>query len=339
MRILLAVALVIVAEQVIACPICMPLPRETVADRLIAAQVVAFGREDPRQPFSFAAVKVLKGTLADTHVELFADSATRRQLASDERRRVVLVKSEEGWRNLGVANEDYQQIIQRIVVFAPEWQGEKGPQQRLEYFLTLWNHEDRAVFELAYLELGKAPYTAIRKFGAGIPVEELQPMLTRRDYFEWRSLAILMLAQQTDEASRKLIAGTFENCARLSITAHLAAWATAYVEVHGIEGVDMIERAYLRNPQRAEEEIRSVLAALSLHGQLGDAGLQARIVASYSSVLEVHPRLADVIARDLTDWNVSGFSMKFQEILADSRLELAPNVVSSLQKYKMRFSD
>jgi hypothetical protein len=229
--------------------------------------------------------------------------------------------------------------VQRIVVFAPEWQGAKGPQKRLEYFLTLWNHENRAVFELAYLELGKAPYSAIRKFGAEIPVEELQPMLTRRDYFEWRSLAILMLAQRTDEVSRQLIAGTFENCARFSLTAHLAAWATAYVELHGIEGVDAIERAYLRNPKRTEQEIRSVLAALSLHGQLGDAGLRRRIVASYGSALEDHPRVADAIARDLTEWNEFGYLAEFKKIVKNSKLVFDQDVLVNLQKYILRAGD
>ncbi len=318
MRVLATVGLLLVAVPATACPICMPLPRQTVADRLIGADVVAFGREDPSQPFSYAVTRVLKGQVADPHVELFADSTTRRQLVADEQRRVLLVKSEVGWQNLGVADEDYQQIVQRIVVFAPEWLGVNGPQKRLEYFVTLWNHENRAVFELAYLELGKAPYAAIRKFGAEIPVEELQPMLTRRDYFEWRSLAILMLAQRTDEVSQKLIAGTFENCARFSLTAHLAAWTTAYVEIHEIDGVDVIERAYLRNPKRTEEEIRSVLAALSLHGQLGDAGLRRRIVACYGSALEVHPRVADAIARDLTEWNEFSYIVEFKKIVKDS---------------------
>ncbi len=326
------------AGQAIACPICMPLPQQTVADQLIDAEVVAFGREDPEHPFSYAAVKILKGELADSHIELFADSATRRQLAADEKRFVLLVKFPGGWRCLGVADDEYQKIVRRILVFAPEWRGAEGQRKRLEYFLTLWNHENRAVFELAYLELGKAPYSSIQKFATAISIEELQPMLTRRDYLEWRSLAILMIAQRNDDATQQLITKTFENCARFSLTKNLPAWATAYVETHKTAGIDVINEKYLKDPARSEEEIRSVVAALSLHGRQDDAGLRARIVASYRSVLDVHPRVADVVVRDLTEWKESGFSREFQKILANSRLDLDPKVVSSLQNYILHFS-
>lgn len=278
----------------------MPLPRQTVADQLISAEVVALARVDPAQAFSFAALKVLKGELADPHIELFVDSATRRQLEADTSRYVLLIKSKDGWLNLGVADEKFQAIVARILAFAPEWELAHGRQKRLEYFLSLWDRESPAIFELAYLELGKAPYSQIKKFGSRFPVEELQPILTRREYLEWRSLAILMIAQRKDEATEKLVTTAFENCAKYSLTLNLSAWATAYVEIHGSKGIDVIEREYLTNSARSPAEIREVLAALSVHGRQENAVLTARIVASYASVLNVHPQAADLIARDLS---------------------------------------
>ena len=276
-----------------ACPVCTPLPRQTVADQLIEAEVVAFGRVDPAQPFSFAAVTVLKGPFADRHVELFADSATRRQLDAHGSWCVLLVKSKDGWVNLGVADEGHQKVVERILAFAPEWARAGGEKKRLEYFLSLWSHENRAIFEQAYLELGKAPYSAIKKFGARLSHEELQPILTRRDYLEWRALAILLLAQRDDESARRCITEAFENCARFSLTTNLSAWATAYVEIHKAKGVAVIEQEYLKNEKRSEEEIRCVLAALAAHSQQGDFDLRERIIASYGS--SVHPKAADAV--------------------------------------------
>ncbi|MFN0056641.1 MAG: hypothetical protein ACKV0T_31220 [Planctomycetales bacterium] len=327
------------AQPAIACPICMPLPRQTVADRLIAAEVVAFGRLDPEQPFSFAAVKILKGELAVSQVELFADSATRRQLAADESRRVLLVKSPEGWENLGVADGEYQTIVERILTFAPEWGGAKGGQKRLEYFLSLWNHENRMIFEMAYLELGKAPYSSIREFGSRIPVEELQPILTQRGYLEWRSLAILMLAQRDEESTRRLITSAFENCARFSQTMHLSAWATAYVELYQSEGVEAIERLYLKNRARSPEEIRGVLTALSVQGRQNDAALRARIVASYGSVFSVHPQATDSIVRDLSDWQEYRYATEVRGVLSTPDLKFPRDGLAFLQDYALKSDD
>jgi hypothetical protein len=251
------------------------------------------GRVDPTQPFSFAAVTVLKGQLADPHVDLFADSTTRRQLDAHSNWCVLLVHSKSGWVNLGVADEGYQKVVGGILAFSPEWARAGGGKKRLEYFLSLWSHENRAIFEQAYLELGKAPYSAIKKFGARVSHEELQPILTQRDYLEWRALAVLMLAQRDDESARRRITEAFENCARFSLTTNLSAWATAYVEIHKAQGVAVIERAYLKNEKRSLEEIRSVLTALAVHSQQGDFDLRERIIASYGR--SVHPKAADAI--------------------------------------------
>jgi hypothetical protein len=304
----------------------MPLPQRTLADQLISADAVAFGREAPHVPFSYTAVRVLKGKLPDHHVGLFADSTTRRQLNADEKRVVVLVRSKDEWKNLGVADEEYQQIVKRILVFASEWKGDDGRQKRLEYFLSLWGHENRTIRELAYLELGKAPYSSIKQFAKSISEEELQPLLTDRNYLEWRSLAILILAQRDDENSRKLISKSFGNCAQFSLTTNLAAWATAYLEVHGSNGVDVVEREYLKNKDRSDKEIRAILTALSIHGQQDNAALRERIVTSYGSALENHPLTAGLIARDLTDWK----EWRYRKEIASTLLMLRP--ASKFQK-------
>jgi len=321
----MAACLILVSQQGLGCPVCTPLPQQTVADQVIAAEVVAFGRIDPGQPFSFVAVEVLKGQLTDPRVELFADSATRHQLAAVESRFVLLVKSKDGWQSLGVVDAQYQQIVQRILSFVPEWERANGEQKRLEFFLSLWSHENRAIFELAYLELGKAPYAWIRQIGPRFSIDELEPILTRQEYFEWRSLAILLLAQRKDDATQQLINRKFEHCMRYSLTTNLSAWATAYVEVHGANGVKVIEREYLHNETRSKDEIRGVLTALSVHGRQTDADLRANIVAAYGSVLHVHPEAAYLIARDLSDWKTFVYAPEFRKILSRAELKFEPN--------------
>jgi disulfide oxidoreductase YuzD len=60
-----------------ACMVCIPFPQNTVADDLLSATVIVLARENPKKPFSYVAVEVLKGDLDAPQIELFLDSTTR----------------------------------------------------------------------------------------------------------------------------------------------------------------------------------------------------------------------------------------------------------------------
>ena len=64
----------------LACQICFPIPRNSAADHLIAADRVVLARENPEKPFSLKAVEVLKGDGDGPEIDLFLDSSTRRSL-------------------------------------------------------------------------------------------------------------------------------------------------------------------------------------------------------------------------------------------------------------------
>lgn len=315
---------ILLIEPVFSCPVCMPLPQQTLADRSIAADVVVFAREDPDKPFTYRMREVLKGQLADPHIELFADSTTRRMLNVDESRRVILIRlaGEKRWQSLGIADSEFQKIIRRILVFSSEWTGKHGEQKRIEYFLTLWGHENRSVFHLAYLELGRAPYAAIKQFASSISEDELLPLMSDRNYYEWRPLAILILSQQETKQARNLITESFEACEKFSTSQNLAAWATAYIELHGEVAVDLIEEKYLRRESRTRQEIQAVLTALSVHGRLEDPKMRNRIVKSYGNALQYHPQEAALIARDLSVWKQHQYFEKFVRILDNADIEL-----------------
>lgn len=245
----------------------MPVPRETIADRLISARFVVFARQSSSAPFQFAAQEVVKGTAGGKAIDLFVDSTIRRQLATDTSRRAVLVRKESspGWALLGVADRDYQRVIRRILVFAKEWQAKGGHEKRCRYFLTLLGHSNRAIFELAYLELGRAPYSMIQAVGRAMKRSDLEPLLKRREYLEWRPLAILLLAQSGQASDTALIAKSFDACQRLSSTRNLAAWTAAYLEVRPTEAMDRIRIHYLQNSTRTPDELAAVHEAIGVH--------------------------------------------------------------------------
>ena len=303
LRLSLLLLFALAFHSVQACMVCLPLPRTTAADRLIEADVVAFARENADQPFSYRAIEVLKGELDSPEIDLFVNSSTRRTLKANEDVVVVLVREkDQTWRTIGIADRVFQGLVRRVLAKAPEWRGEHGAERRCQFFLPLLGHENRTLFELAYLELGRAPYSTIKRVAPLIRREKLQHILTRREYIEWRPLAILMLTQNANAADRSMVKTHFDDCSRFALTTNLAAWATAYIELIEADAIEVIDEQYFRNPQRSEAEIRAVVAAMSVHGRSGHTHLRDRIVRSYETLIKQHPSAKKLVAEDLAAW-------------------------------------
>ena len=48
-------------ERARACQVCYPFPKKSVADHLIESEALVLAREDPKRPYHFASIEVLKG--------------------------------------------------------------------------------------------------------------------------------------------------------------------------------------------------------------------------------------------------------------------------------------
>jgi hypothetical protein len=318
-----------------ACPVCFLLPTKTPADFLIESEFVVLARESPQQPFTYSPVQVLKGDSAPEEFGLFVDSTTRRRLKTNLNDAVVLVRMGRGkaWRSLGIADAEYQDVVQRILLFADTWTREGGSQERYKFFLSLFGNGNRRISELAYLELGRAPYSTIKKVARAVSPDDLRPILTRREYIEWRSLAILMLAQAPDEQDREFIESSFRDRQRFSLTTNLAAWTTAYVELNRLTAVEEIEEQYLRNANRTEAEVRAVITALSVHGRDGHVELRDRIAKSYGVALQFHPKVAGLIATDLTEWKQWDLRDEVAALLAKSETKFNTSDAKAIRNY------
>lgn len=333
---LLTVSAVLAAPLMVhACAVCYVLPGKTVADHLVDSQRVVLARENPDQPFSYVAVEFLKGVATDDDYGLFVPSTTRRQLRTLPDHVVVLVRQNNtsAWRSLGIADPEYLAVLRRIIARSSEWTGDAGQRKRCEFFVSLFGHENRAIFELAYLEMGRAPYTIIRQMAPLVDRDDLHPMLQRREYYEWRPLAILLLAQNASDADRQLIEDSFHSCARFSIAANLAAWTTAYIELHGADAIAEIETMYLGDLRRTEEEIRAVVLALSVHGRCGSTAVRDQISTSYAFTLQNHPQIAPLIIENLADWGQWQYRDEVSRVLTRETLEFDPSEMETIQNY------
>ena len=318
-----------------ACQICIPFPKKSAADFLIEADAAVLAREDPERPFHYAPVEILKGRLDGEKIELFLDSTTRRGLAANPERSVVLVKSKDGasdsWRRIGVADEDLGPVVRSVLKASVAW--EKKPEERTAFFAKRLGHENDQVRALAHLEIARAPYHVIRDCAGALSREEIRAFLKNYQYVEWHALYILLLAQSEHPDDRKLIENSFDASARYQSTLRLAAWATAMVEIHEEAAIVEVEKRYFRNASRKPEELKAVIQALSVQGTNGHTHLRERIVESYGVLLQHHPAMVPQIFGDLEAWKRPEFAGEVSSFLAGNPQGLDFKTMLRLRAY------
>ena len=306
-----------------ACMVCIPVPEVSSADRLLSAKAVVLARENPNKPFTYIAVEVLKGDLETPEIELFIDSATRRRLAFNPDRSVVLALGRDqmlspsdilnprsrgvdrppgGWRSLGYATAKYEALIREILLRAPQWRSGAGRVERAKFFMGFLAETERSIHDLAYLEVARAPYETIRLADRFVPAEQVQAFLADPQYFEWRPLYILLLGVDAAPGDVTMIRDRIGFSARLNLTANLSAWATALIEAEGHAAIGWLETTFLDAPRRDPAVVLEVVKALSVQGTSRGGSLRERIAETYGKIANAYPSLAGWVARDLTAW-------------------------------------
>ena len=323
------------AGQSAACPICIGFPSRTDADVLLESHCVMLCRPDPADLFQYAPGAVLKGSYDGSDIDLLVDSTTSRILQAHPNTHVLLVQSKPNghWQSLGWMNAALEAVVQRVLAAGPSWKGPDAMKQRIEFFLTLVGHQDSRIRELAYLELGRAPYPMVRQLGRVVPREAIEPMLQERRYYEWRGLAILLLAQSDSEADRQHIRESFQAAERFAVATHLAAWAAAAMEVDAESTMDQIEEKYFGQIDRTPEELKAIFGAMSMHGSREEFAFRDRIVVCYGRLLERLPELAPQVAEDMHSWKRNELSDALTLVLDQRQDAMDQTGIMTIQRY------
>ena len=324
------------APPSLACMVCIPFPEGTAIDDLLEADVIVLARENPDKPFSYIAIETLQGELENPAIDLFVNSGTRRRLSINPELTMVLVRkrnprtSQPGerdqWQALGYASDAYETIVRHTLQNSASWQSPGGQQDRYEFFMRYLASPEREARQLAYLEVGKAPYEVIREADAFVEPASLQVFLNNPLYFEWRRLYILLLGVDATETEAELVRKRMQNLASFKQELNLSAWATAYIEIDGEQAVDWLETNYLGNPARANDEVLETLKALSTQGAPRFSELRPRIAESYQLLIETHPQLAGWVAHDLVTWQDWSFAESLAELRSRETLLDGPSI-------------
>ena len=307
------------APQSQACQICVPLPQATIADHLIDSDGVVMAREDPERPFHYVAIEVLKGDPGEEAIDTFLNSRARRILMTDPAYAMVLARSpqDDRWIALGIARGgDFEAVIRRVLE-RDDWVSRDSTDlARVMEFAKLLGHPDRRLHELAYLEVGRAPYSLIKEVSPLVPLGKMRAMLEDFQYAEWHSLAILLLGHSDSAIDRNRVYAELEMAHRMGVSRNLAAWATALIEMDGTEGLLHIEELYVDGPRRSAEELEQLVLALSTHGKT-NAGLRDNISDIYRRLMQSNPDMASGFVLDLVAWERWDFVDEYRRFRQD----------------------
>ena len=313
---LLLVLMVLWTPSAHACQICVPLPQQTLADHLLESDVVVMAREDPNRPFHYAAVEVIKGDLGQEVIDTFMNSQARRMLAADPANAMVLARSprEDNWIALGITqNGDFEKVI-RLVLERDDWNpNDRMNVARVTEFATLLSHSDRRLFELAYLEVGRAPYSMIKAVSPMVSVEKLRAMLDDFQYSKWHALAILLLGQSDNAIDRERVYAHLKMMHEFGVDRNLAAWATACIEMNGVAGLKYVSDFYFDGPEHSSREYEQIIMALSTHGK-ANSKIRDQIIDVYHKLMSSNPKIATRFVQDLIIWKRWEFVEEYQQI-------------------------
>jgi hypothetical protein len=294
-----------------ACMICIPYPKTTLADRLLHGTTVILARERVDKPYTFYTVDVLKGKMEKADFDAFINTTARRMLKQNPDDVVVFRRQngEPNWLYTAYADFEYQEFIRAILKQSSRWNEFRGNRHRIDFFAQRLNHNDRQIWEQAYLEVGRAPYASIKRIAGIVPRRRIRAFLSNFQLIEWHNLYILMLGQSRHPDDVAYIRNTLIATAAYGIDKNLSAWVTAFIETNPDTGVEEIENMYFSNKRRTPGEIEAVCRGFSVLGSesgFRDAteriARRQRIVASYGTLLENHPLMAGPVAKDLISW-------------------------------------
>jgi hypothetical protein len=295
-----------------ACVLCLPYPQKTSVDYILDSDTIVFAREDSSRHLAYAPVETLKGSAEGVVIPLLIDARTERRLQRDAGLRAVLAEDRRGgtWTFLGLAGAEYQAILREAV----GWDAQ-SPTERAKFFAPYLRSDDRALADLAFLEVARAPYGVIRDLKTDVTRDDLYRVINDWFRIDWHNLYILMLGMSDREDDIGFVRAKLFATARFEQTVNLAAYATAYIEMRGVDAVNWLAGEYLSGLPHSDAELIEVLKALSTQGNSGRDDLRPAILDAYDRLLTHRPALAGYVANDLSGWRIARFVPQMNEIL------------------------
>lgn len=283
------------APPAAACLACIEMPQQSLADRVLAAEAVALLRPMPDDPFRFAPTGFLRGGPAVPPVPFLVSRSRAAELAADPQAAVVGTWSEaEGWAVHDFGGPALAEALADLLA-----RDLSTPAARRDAFAPLVPHPDPAVARMAMVEMARLPYPVLRQAGVRIDRRLVADMAADPHWAEWAPAAIVLLGLSDDPADAAFLRRTVADMARDGRSTHLAAWATALIEVDG-HAIEWLEATYGGAVARDEGELRQIGLAMAGHAMREDR-FGTAVRAAMAGLAERSPAFTAAVAGPLMD--------------------------------------
>lgn len=327
-----AICCVLLSCPAIACTICAPSQQDNLlTQRLLLAEGAVLASPIPGNN-QFRPTVRIKGDMPKGNIVADESGGGAARLP-DSNATLLLVHSADtqSWRVLGPLSQARADWARQLVAMGPAHALGPNPSEetwakRLDFFLADLENPEPLIAQAAYDEISLAPYASLRTLKPRLDVKKLlswmdTPALTslrvvmrasRRPLYAML-LGITGLPTTVAAVESKLLSGS-----RTENQAGVAGLFAALLELRGNAGVTWVERNYLGDKHRTDNELQAAIAALSVHGNDGVRVTQERVVQAYAVLIRQNPARAGLAASDLARWERWEFGTDYLRLLKSS---------------------
>ncbi len=322
-------------RMVNACPVCTTLPETTLADHLLAAEIVVLSGPAPDNPFKFTPVRVIKGTSEGLErmpeIPFLIDSRTRAAFRADPDKLILLTfgtttKDAAGrglsrkWTRIFSLTPDREQFLEALWIVGEHWRPGKGNYaERVEFFAQFLSDKDLVLRDTALIEIDRAPYSSIQILRNKVPVDMLLQEFGTINRLSFVPVSIrLMGLQIDDDRARKAVQSRYSQ-AMHSNSAYVYEWALSGIAMDGLSAIEVVSDA-LKTETLKPNSKRSLVRALADCGTVSPA-FRNRITGVFAEVLKDDSALAMEIAIAMRDWNETQLDEQLLALLDSENLD------------------
>jgi hypothetical protein len=302
-----------------ACAICLSGWVVTIGQQLdLADQVVLALPENDGK--SFRVVEVVKGR--GSAGGIITEAVVRVDAATMSSRKPVLLSWNglaHTWTSIGTIGADYGDWLRQLVATggaggrsakstwpkttqSPTELTDADWRERLAIVVPYLENPEALAAEIAYGEVGRAPYGALRSSKPRLEAAKIASWIDDPKLAPRRASYTLLLGIAGNSNDAAIIEQRVDTAWKARDATNLAAMLAADLELRGPARLDWIDQMYFADRNRTLAEIEAVLLALSVQGGANGAVPRERVIQAYRSFMAERKPMAGFVAQELADW-------------------------------------
>lgn len=301
LRLPVALLTAFAAPAALACVICAPSSSLTPAQQMINAQRVVVAKPDGN---TWKPVDTLKGPAGP----IPAGQVPAPTNPPPGPKAVVFVEDalSQKWDVVGAVSAEHGDWLRKVA--AQKRTAEMNDadwRERVAFHVPMLEHAEPLIADIAYGEVARAPYAAMRSLQGRLDAKKLIGWLDDPSRASRWPLYTLLLGIAGGADAKAWVASQLAKSAKAHDGSNLAALLTADMEMNGPSRVAALETTYFGNPgERSAGEVQAALMALSVQGGTDARIPRRRVVDAYLAFARSGHPLAGYAAPDLTSWQI-----------------------------------